>query len=111
MYLCIKKRMNKTINKIKNFCHGPIASNVIAGLIVSFVIFLGKRLYSFIIPTICTVFSKLISRFYDENYKYRRFVIIIFFDNTNLCFIFNIVAYIRIQDFLQNYQKCIEQEE
>ena len=50
MYLCIKKRMNKTINKIKNFCYGPIASNVIAGLIVSFVIFLGKRLYSFIIP-------------------------------------------------------------
>ena len=50
MYLCIKKRMNKTINKIKNFCHGPIASNVIAGLIVPFVIFLGKRLYSFIIP-------------------------------------------------------------
>ena len=50
MYLCIKKRMNKTINKIKNFCHGPIASNVIAGLIVPFVIFLSKRLYSFIIP-------------------------------------------------------------
>ena len=50
MYLCIKKRMNKTINKIKNFYHGPIASNVIAGLIVYFVLFLGKHLYSFIIP-------------------------------------------------------------
>ena len=41
--------MNKTINKIKNFCYGPIVSNVIAGLIVSFVIFLSERLYSFII--------------------------------------------------------------
>ena len=48
MYLCIKKRMNKTINKIKNFCHGPIASNVIAGLIVPFIIYLGRYLYSFI---------------------------------------------------------------
>lgn len=40
--------MNKTINKIKNFCNGPITSNVIATLIASFVIFLAQQLYPFI---------------------------------------------------------------
>ena len=45
-----KKIMHKTINKIKNFYNSPIASNVIAGLIVPFVIFLSEYLYSFIKP-------------------------------------------------------------
>jgi len=40
--------MHKTINKIKNFCNGPITSNVIATLIASLVIFLAQQLYPFI---------------------------------------------------------------
>lgn len=40
--------MSKTISKLKNFCNSPIISNVIAGLIVPFIIYLGRYLYSFI---------------------------------------------------------------